>query len=49
MGLYRIDTPAAYAHFGGKEPVVRPATDLDFRLEAARSQLAHPAATVPAK
>ncbi len=46
MGIFRIDTPAAYAHFGGQAPVVRPRTDLDIRLGAARQHLAAP---VPAK
>ena len=49
MGIYRIDTPAAYAHFGGKAPVQRPLSDLDFRLREAREHLAHPTEPAPAK
>jgi len=49
MGVYRIDTPAAYAHFGGQAPIARPATDLDVRLAAARAALQPPPPAAPAK
>lgn len=39
MAIFRVDTPAAYARFGSKPPVIRPESDLDNRLKIARGQL----------
>ena len=49
MGVFRIDTPAAYARFGGKAPIARPQTDLDVRLKEAREQFAPAESPAPAK
>ena len=49
MGVFRIDTPAAYARFGGKAPIARPQTDLDVRLKEAQEQFAPADTPVPAK
>ncbi|MDB6092528.1 MAG: hypothetical protein JWM32_90, partial [Verrucomicrobia bacterium] len=49
MAIFRIDTAGAFARLGSKVPVARPQTDLDFRLEAAKQEQAHPAAPAPAK
>jgi hypothetical protein len=49
MGVFRIDTPAAYAHFGGKAPIARPQTDLDVQLGEAQAQLNPAEPAVPAK
>jgi hypothetical protein len=49
LALLRIDTPEAFARFGGKPPVrTRPDTDLDRVLAHARAELASPAPAAPA-